>query len=291
MEAHLIQRSESWYNYRRSKIGASEAGAILNLNPYSTPYDVWLSKQEGYISKDNYAMKRGRDLEDEALRTFENETGYLMSPKVIISGQTSYLMASLDGYEIDGKCAVEIKCGGEKLHLQSIHGEIPKYYITQMQHQMYVAELDEIFYCSYRPEHVANPLYIEIIKRDEEFIETMLKKEEDFYFDHMITKIPPKNTKSEPKKIDSEVWRNLTNEYVKLDQIEKDSSKRKDEIKELLLEISGAENAKGNGIILTKVERKGMINYQNIPELKQMDLEKYRKPSTSYWQVKESDGN
>lgn len=284
----MEQRSSEWYELRKTKIGASEAGAIMGLNPHKSPYQVWLCKQDGYVQEVNEAMQRGIDLESEALRLFEQETGYLMSPKVIISGQTSYLMASLDGYEIDGKCAVEIKCGGEKLHLQSIHGEIPKYYIAQMQHQIYVAELDHIYYCSYRPEQVVNPLYIEIIKRDEEFIEDMLKKEEDFYFDHMITGIPPKNPKPEPKKIDSEVWKSLTDEYLKLDQIEKDSSKRKEEIKESLLEISGAENAQGNGIILKKIERKGIISYQNIPQLKQMDLEKYRKPGTSFWQVKES---
>lgn len=284
----MEQRSLEWHELRRKKIGASEAGAILNLNPYSTPYNVWLSKQPDYVQEVNEAMQRGIDLESEALIAFENETGYLMSPKVIISDQTSYLMASLDGYEIDGKCAVEIKCGGEKLHLQSIHCKIPKYYIAQMQHQMYVAELDEIFYCSYRPEHLVNPLYIQIIKRDDEFIETMLKKEEDFYFDHMIPKIPPKNPKPEPKKIDSDVWKSLTDEYLKLDQIEKDSSKRKEEIKELLLEISCAENAQGNGIILTKIERKGTIPYANIPEVKQMDLEKHRKPSTTFWQLKEA---
>ncbi len=284
----MEQRSPEWYELRRTKIGASDCAALLGLNPYKNSHDVWLSKQPDYVQEVNEAMQRGIDLESEALSMFEQETGHLMSPKVIISDHTSFLMASLDGYEIDGKCAVEIKCGGERLHLQSIHGEIPKYYIAQMQHQMYVTELDEIFYCSYRPQHLVNPIYIQIIKRDDEFIDTMLKKEEDFYFNHMITKIPPKNPKPAPKKIDSDVWKNLTHEYLKLDQIEKDSSKRKEEIKELLLEISCAENAQGNGIILTKIERKGTIPYANIPELKQMDLEKHRKPSTSFWQVKES---
>jgi predicted phage-related endonuclease len=214
-----------------------------------------------------------------------------MSPKVMISDETSFIMASLDGYDaMDGKRAVEIKCGGEKLHLQSIHGEIPKYYLAQMQHQMYVAELDEIYYCSYRPEHVVNPLYIEIIKRDDDFIGNMIEKETNFYFDYMLRKTPPPNPNA-IKTIDSEVWKNLSNEYIRLDHVEKEASKRKDEIKDLLLQLSSMENAKGNGITLTKVERKGMINYQNIPILKTMDLEEYRKPGTSYWQVKESNEN
>ena len=39
---------------------------------------------------------------------------------------------------------------------------------------------------------------------------------------------------------------------------------------------------------MQKIERKGTIPYANIPEVKQMDLEKHRKPSTTFWQIKDS---
>lgn len=292
MEPHLIQRSNSWFNYRRGKVGASDAGALLNLNPFKNSYDVWLSKQDGYKEEDNVWMQRGRDLEPTALRLFEAETGFLMSPKVLESKEEKWMIASLDGYEIDGKCAVEIKCGGKKLHLNSIHGEIPKYYLAQMQHQMYVAELDEIYYCSYHPDHLVKQLYIELIKRDDDFISDMVEKESDFYHNHMLTGIPPgiENSKSKYedfKEVNSEQWASLANEYRQLDDMEKRSNKKKQEIRDLLVQIAQSENAKGNGIILQKMERKGIINYQNIPILKTMDLEEYRKPGSTYWQVKE----
>jgi len=283
----MEQRSHEWYELRRTKIGASDCPALMGLSPWKNSYDVWLSKQPDYVQEVNEAMQRGIDLESEALISFEKETGYLMSPKVIISNQKSFLMASLDGYEIDGKCAVEIKCGGEKLHLQSMHGEIPKYYIAQMQHQMYVAELDHIYYCSYRPQNVVNPLYIEVIKRDECFIEEMLKKEESFYFDHMLTGVPPENPK-QYKVMNSQQWKFLSDVYLKLDQQEQEARDGKEDIKKKMIELCGEENSKGNGIILQKIERKGTIPYSNIPEVKQMDLEKHRKPSTSFWKVKET---
>lgn len=300
MKLDLIQGSEKWLEYRRSKIGASDSGAILGLNPHKSPNEVWLSKQPNYVDQDNPRMRQGREREPQALRLFEIETGHLMSPIVIESKETSFLIASLDGYEIEEKCAVEIKCGGEKLHIQSIHGEIPKYYIAQMQHQMYVAELDEIYYCSYRPEHVVNPIYIEIIKRDEAFIENMIEKLTDFYFDHMLTGVPPKKEEKfknmdidngvvlTPEMVSkSEQWKTLSNEYMRIDRQMKELEKSKEGIKDLLLQVSNMENARGNGITLTKVERKGMINYQNIPILKTMDLEEFRKPNTTFWQVKE----
>jgi len=289
MEIQVEQRSAEWHEIRKKHLGGSDIAPILGISPWKSALDVFNEKISPYVEEapKNPWMQRGIDLEPEALRAFEAETGYLMSPKVMISDLTSFAMASFDGFEIDGKCAVEIKCSGQKAHLQAIHGEIPKYYIAQMQHQMYVAELEEIYFCSYRPEYEPKPLYFEIVKRDEEFIEDMLKKETDFYFDHMLRGVPPNNPKA-LKSIESDVWKLLTEEYKTCDQVEKRSAKRKEEIRDYLVQISQEENATGNGIILTKVEKKGIIDYKNIPILKTIDLEEYRKPGTTYWQVKES---
>jgi len=288
MEIQIEQRSSEWFDLRKKHIGGSDVAPILGISPWKTALDVFNEKMSPYTeeSPKNPWMQRGIDMEDEALRAFEAETGYLMSPKVMISDLTSFAMASFDGFEIDGKCAVEIKCGGQKSHLQAIHGEIPNQYIPQMQHQMYVAELDQIYYCSYRPEYHVNPIYIEIVKRDEAFIKNMIEKEREFYENHMLTGIPPENLKA-IKTIDSDVWFNLSEEYKRLDRQEKEASKRKNEIKDYLVQIANSENAKGNGIILEKTERKGIIDYKKIPELKTIDLEKFRRPGISFWQVKE----
>jgi putative phage-type endonuclease len=288
MEIQVEQRSAAWHELRKTHIGASDAAAIIGLNPWKSSYDVFIEKSgtETIEPPKNPWMQRGIDLEPEALRAFEKETGYLMSPKVMISDENSFAMASFDGFEIDGKCAVEIKCGGEKSHLQALHGEISRHYYAQMQHQMYVAKLDEIYFCSYRPEHV-NPLYIEIVKRDDAFIHDMMIKEVFFYYNHMLTGIPPKKIEKF-KIIETETWLNITDEYKRYVNQIKYAESRLDEIKDLMIQYAQSENAKGNGITLQKVERKGIINYQNIPELKTIDLEKYRKPGSTYWQVKEA---
>jgi len=290
MEPHLIQRSNEWYNYRRSKLGASDAIILMGLAPpyweKKTIYDLWLDKQPNspFETKDNPYMKRGRDLEPEALRWFENETGYLMSPKVLISQKNEFQMASLDGLEIDNRAAVEIKCPGAKDHECAVEGAIPEKYTPQLQHQMEVAGLSEIYYCSYRPEHV-KPLCILKAYRDQTYIDKLVQIESDFYHNHMLSGIAPPQ---EIKTMSSDAWIRLSNEYRRLDQIEKDASKRKEEIKDMLLQASNMESAKGNGIVLKRVEKKGMVDYQNIPVLKTIDLEEYRKPGTTYWQVKES---
>jgi putative phage-type endonuclease len=292
MEIQVEQRSAEWFDLRKKHIGGSDVAPILGISPWKSALDVFNEKISPHVEEAprNPWMQRGVDLEPEALRAFENETGYLMSPKVMISDCSPFAIASFDGFDAMGdKRAVEIKCGGEKSHLQAIYGEIPKYYIAQMQHQMYVAELDEIYFCSYRPEYIEKPLYIDIIKRDEEFIASMIEAERRFYEEHMLTGIPPEKIERF-KVIESAVWKDLTREYLRLDRQEKEASKRKEEIRDYLVQIAQQENARGNGITLQKIEKKGIIDYKNIPVLKTIDLEEYRRPGTTYWQVKEEHG-
>src|SRR5215469_662686 len=285
----IDQRSENWYAMRKKHIGASDSIILMGLAPShwekKSIYDLWLDKQPNspFDNKDNYYMKRGRELEPEALRMFENETGYLMSPKVMISDSKPFMMASLDGIDIDGTVAVEVKCPGNKDHECALHDEIPEKYKPQLQHQMQVAGISEIYYCSYRPEH-EKPLCIKKVYRDQYYIDKLVQIESNFYYNHMITGIPPEEY---IKTIDSDVWSNLSEEYKRLDKQEKEASKRKEEIRDYLIQVANFKNAKGNGIILQKVEKKGIIDYKNIPILKTIDMEEYRKPGSSFWQVKE----
>ena len=56
---------EEWLEYRRLGIGGSDAGAIIGMNPYATPYSVWADKTGRLPEKeDNEAMRQGRDFED-----------------------------------------------------------------------------------------------------------------------------------------------------------------------------------------------------------------------------------
>lgn len=284
----MQQRTKEWHELRKKFIGASDAAALLGVSPWKCAYDVFLEKSgsDTSVPVKNPWMQRGIDLESEALRLFEKEMGFLMSPKVLFSDRHKFMMASLDGLDIDGSHACEIKCPGEKDHEIALGNEIPEKYIPQLQHQIEVAGLEDIYYCSYRPEHLT-PIYILNVPRDQAYIDKLVEVERKFYEEHMLTGIPPENDRHVVR-IDSEVWKSLTDEYRRLDRQEKESQKRKDEIRDFLVQIAQEENAQGNGIILQKVDRKGIIDYKNIPVLKTMDLEEFRKPGSSYWQVKES---
>lgn len=55
-----------------------------------------------------------------------------------------------------------------------------------------------------------------------------------------------------------------------------------------LIEACGNENYEGNGIKVERIERKGAVEYKAIPELADINLEDYRKPSSIYWLIKPS---
>lgn len=54
---------EGWLEWRRGGLGGSDMAAILGLSPWSTPFDVWLSKTKGVQLGDSRAMRQGRHLE------------------------------------------------------------------------------------------------------------------------------------------------------------------------------------------------------------------------------------
>lgn len=58
--------------------------------------------------------------------------------------------------------------------------------------------------------------------------------------------------------------------------------------KESLIAVIGEVDYEGNGVKVALIERKGSVDYNKVPELKGVDLEAYRKESTSYWSVKPS---
>ena len=56
---------EEWLKLRKTGIGGSDAGAVCGLNPYRSPFSVYMDKTSEEVSEDDSeAMRQGRDFED-----------------------------------------------------------------------------------------------------------------------------------------------------------------------------------------------------------------------------------
>ena len=132
------QRTPEWFEFRLTRITASDLASVLNLGKYARRFEVLKTKITGIMnySPNKYTI-HGTKYEPVATAAYENrnktsviEFGCLPHPTIMELG------ASPDGITPDG-IMLEIKCP----YSREIKGYPPIYYWTQMQLQLQVAEL------------------------------------------------------------------------------------------------------------------------------------------------------
>jgi putative phage-type endonuclease len=155
----LPQRSEEWLAIRNTTIGASEVGSILDLNPYEDAYKVWQYKTNRIKpKKENAAMKRGAELEGDALEAAKKRIKHKNIAQLFaIHPEYTFASASFDGVDLDKKFIIELKCPSKALNFKSIFTDgIPIYYYPQVQWQLMIAKahwgIDLAYFCSYFPD-------------------------------------------------------------------------------------------------------------------------------------------
>ncbi|CAB4166039.1 COG5377 Phage-related protein, predicted endonuclease [uncultured Caudovirales phage] len=277
----LDQRTDAWTELRKTMIGASDTPIIMGVSPWKTGYQLWLEKMG--LEKDitNYAMERGIRREPECLEAFNKATGLQMQPEVVFSDEYDFMMASLDGISPCRKYIVEIKNIGEDDHALALDGHVPPRYYPQLQKQMLVTKLDMVYYYSC----CGDKRVILEVHRDQDYMDKIICEEKKFY-SHMIDFIAPPLEERDYVLVTNGAWLECAREYQRISQEVKRLSIEEEKYKNMLIAMSGNKNSKGAGLKLSRISRKGVIDYTQIPEIKNMDLEAYRKPASFYWTVK-----
>lgn len=277
----FIQQTDEWLEFRKNKIGSSDAPVIMGVSPWSTPYKKWLEKLSLTENKKSHAMQRGLDLEDKARECFEEMTGLMVFPQVIEHPENNWMIASLDGITIEKDAFVEIKCPGKEDHNCAMSGKIPDKYYPQLQHQLEVCKLEKGYYFSYS-EKSKNTL-LEVF-RDDKYIKKMVELELEFW-DCLQNFIPPKLTEKDFVYKNDDVWSAAAAEWAFVNKNMKGLETREKELREVLISMSNKQNAKGAGIKLVKTIRKGSVDYSSIPQLQDINLDRYRKEPIEYWKI------
>jgi len=175
----LEQGSSEWQLWRQTKIGASDAAAIMGENPWKSR--ARLLKEKLALSPaftGNAATRRGTQLEPVARQLYETQTGLRLEPAVLIHVDRTWQVASVDGITATGSKVVEIKCGEKAYSFLYRTGSPPDYYYAQLQHILAVTGLLSIDYFAYLPGYRA--ITQEII-RDDEYIESLIQYESEFW--------------------------------------------------------------------------------------------------------------
>lgn len=277
----MMQNTPEWVEMRRNHIGASDAPIIMGLNPWKTPYQLWQDKMG--ISKEipiSARMQRGHDLEEIARQEFERQTGLIVFPQVVYHPKYEWMIASLDGIDLSSRHIVEIKCPGARDHAEALEGHVPDKYVPQLQHQMEVVGVSKAYYFSF--DGLAGK-FIEVY-RDDAYSKKMIAKEQQFWECMKSFQAPDLSDRDYTQRED-ELWIEASTRwrecYSKLQEIEREENS----LRESLIALSGGSSCRGANIRLSKIVRRGSVDYKAIPELQGVEVDKYRKGPVECWRL------
>ena len=268
----LTQGSADWLEYRRTKRNASESAAVMGLSPWCTPYRLWLIKTGRYEEKINAAMQRGTELEPAARAAYEAHTGLVMQPLVLEDGAYS---ASLDGMTLQGDLIVEIKCpmrgSRSDLWQDLTQGIIPQHYLVQIQHQLMVSNATQAHFWAY--DGVQGQLAY--VPRDEALIQR-IREAWDAFEPYLINDTPPPLTEADTVLRSDEAWTQAALAYTEAKKLAEDHAEKLEAARKNLLALAQHPRETGSGVSVTRFWKAGAVAYKDIPELKVVDLDKYR---------------
>jgi putative phage-type endonuclease len=277
----LEQRSPEWLTWRATGIGASDAAAIIGASIWTAPQELWEIKTGRRPGPSiNPAMQRGIDHEDEARAAYEAKTGEMVTPLCAEHDEADFIKVSFDGVDIASTLAVEIKVPGEKAQRMAEAGQVPPYYIPQLQHQMMVGGFDLMHYWSYVPETRQGILIP--VKRDEAMIEELWEAEHDFW----------KHVR-EDRPMYSPEWAEAAGLWRLANADFEEAKARREKSRAALDELmpEGFTSFKGAGVTASRWPKKGEINYEALlKELGVADaaVERFRGQGSKVFTVKKA---
>ena len=271
----LVQGSAEWHEHRRAHRNASETPIVLGVSPWTTPYQLWQQKLGLATAEVNPAMLHGTELEPAARAAYERLTGLTMQPLVMVDGEYS---ASLDGLTLAGDRLVEIKCpykGRESTLWQSLQkGCLPEHYQWQVQHQLMVTKADIAdVYIFDGTEGVLFP-----VAPDASSWPRIHQAWNEFARYVTEAQAPPLTDRDVRIRDDRE-WLDAAARYVALRTAYDELSANIDEAKSRLVGLASHAKEQGGGVAVTRLWKRGAIDYKRIPELARVNLEQHRAAS------------
>lgn len=178
----LPETHEEWLQDRMKGIGGSDAGVILGVNPWKSPYALWAEKTglADLSIKDNEPMRQGRDLEDYVARRFCEKEGKQVRRSGYSYQHPDYpwMRANVDRLLIGEQAGLECKTTSPVAAEDLKNGIVNESYILQCVHYLAVTGLDRWYLCILPFQHEPQ---VFVIERDEEQIQALIKAEEEFW--------------------------------------------------------------------------------------------------------------
>lgn len=193
------QKSKEWLEQRKNKLTSSDSATALDINPYQPQFELLLKKcGYGPDFTGSESTFHGEKYETEAIQKYEKlvgKTNYefgLINYKDInpirkkqynFNYDLGFLAGSPDGIAIDNRTGdlvmLEVKC---PLRRKIIYGHCPEYYLSQVQLNMFILDLEKADFIEYIPlntytfKNSEPKMNIVRIYRDDDWIYTNIPK-------------------------------------------------------------------------------------------------------------------
>lgn len=140
----LNMSHEDWLAERRKSIGGSDAGALLGLNKYSSPYSLWAEKTGKIIPpdiSDKEAVRLGHDLEDYVAKRWceVKDMAVRRENHFLYNSEYPFAHALPDRMVVGEKAGLECKTTSSwEIIKECREGKYPDQWYAQMTHYMMV---------------------------------------------------------------------------------------------------------------------------------------------------------
>ena len=199
----------AWLAERRTGIGSSDVAGILGVSPFSTPFQVWLSKVEALEEDtENEAMRWGRLLESLILDEWERTTGedtVRYGDRLIRSTEYPWLLASPDAMTADG---IPIDA---KVTSDWSWDEVPNHYRLQSLHQQIVVGADHGLVVAL---HAGRRLETYVVEFDPVMAGEIIIRTEEFW--KLVEAVEPPPVQAEDNALLAGLWPTSTEQAVEI---------------------------------------------------------------------------
>lgn len=285
---------QEWLQWRQKGIGSSDVPIIMGVSPYATALELYETKIADTVEEDEtnqFIKDVGNEIEPKIRSLYSIMTG--IDFQVALMEMEGFpLRSSLDGICPNKEILIEIKLLGKEDYEGSLKGKVPERYYPQMQQQLLVSKgkvnrLIGYPYSKYKETkkiELENLSIVEVTP-DIPYQETMMTECLKFW-KHVTDKKPPI-----PSAKDYKTLRGYAAKVKYWKQLKEDADIIAEKMEQVRAEIIAAA-VKANhprfvcaGVRIRQESRAGSVNYKNIPELKGVNLDKYRGAGSVFWKM------
>ena len=233
-----------WLTWRQKGIGGSDAGAVVGLNPYKSPIDVYVEKtsEEVQAKEPNEAMRLGTDLEEYVAKRWEEATGKKVRRNNFMMAHNDYpwMVANVDREVVGENAILECKTASTYSADKWKDGETPQQYVIQCLHYMAVTGAEKCYLACLI---FSKGLEYRVIERDEDTINALIDIEKEFWNEYVLKNQlpPPDGSDAADECIRALYPESEASTYASLDETYISRCKRLDQITELKKELEDEE--------------------------------------------------